>query len=384
MKKTIALFFAVSLFIISISGKPLMANDRLDVGAVVFIIDDGERESTLAAVEILQKHGFHITIAVVTDWIGKPGHLTVSDLQKLYLQGCEIANHTTSHKYFSKMTDDEIFDSIEKASDAIVSWGLPRPVTLIPPGGDFGEGEKVDGIRLKNIIVGTSIMFVRQAYPQDIEDMETIVNRVDTFNPMSINGISFRKETMGIDPLNLPDIFFYDPMYNVREEGALAVFILHGVTNNTEEEYNITPEMLEKIILYILKQYAEYGKDVDVMTMAEAGKMMLAAKEDNIGTVDEIDVESVINDPTIPVSEVSVSESEEVTDSGNTETEISVSGSESRTESGEAISESGEVVSDSETTSDEEEEGDVSLPENIVVTGDNGGGSGGCFISAIK
>lgn len=276
MKK---IFFALSLIL-------FVAGQALAGGVVVFTIDDGD-SSALVVAETLMGYGYTATLGVITSRVGTPGYLTVADIQNLSSNGFEVANHTVSHQYFTGMTDVAMLASIESASDAIASWGLPRPTALIPPGGDFGEGEgNISGTRLQNLLAVTSIKVCRQAYPQNLADLETIVNRTENFDPIRVKVFSLRKATVGGDPMAIPDVF-YDLIFQVREEGAMVVFVLHRVGDDVTDEYSIPVGMLERMANYISRQTG-----VEVLNLTEATRKMLAEKpepDENTDTDNDTD-----------------------------------------------------------------------------------------------
>lgn len=250
---------------------------RLPRGAVVWTIDDGESVD-LQVAKILKKYNFPVTSFVITGRIGTPGYLSVKDMKKLSrTYRWEFQNHTDDHKYFSTMSDWEIFNDIRTATQKLRNWGFRNVVALAPPGGDYGEGEgNIDGNRLIEIIVEEgSISMCRQAYPQDSSDLSTMINSVDTFDPMRIKVFSIKRSTVGDDPGAIPDTF-YNLVWSAREEGTMVVFLTHGVGSDPSDDYKVEPSVLNSMVGYVKRQLKT--RKLQVLPLTQAVNLMNAHK----------------------------------------------------------------------------------------------------------
>ncbi|MAD79283.1 MAG: hypothetical protein CMJ50_00355 [Planctomycetaceae bacterium] len=80
---------------------------------VVITFDDGLETVRIAALPILDEHGFGAVVFPVLDWIGRPGHLSWEDLAALNHSGrIRFGSHTVSHDIVGIEDLDELRDQI--------------------------------------------------------------------------------------------------------------------------------------------------------------------------------------------------------------------------------------------------------------------------------
>jgi peptidoglycan/xylan/chitin deacetylase (PgdA/CDA1 family) len=96
---------------------------------VIISFDDGWESQYQAAFPLLKKYGFRATFFIFTNGIGAKHFMTADQLRELAAAGMEIGDHSLSHPYLAKITDEnalrrEIFDSRAKL-EAVIG----KPVT---------------------------------------------------------------------------------------------------------------------------------------------------------------------------------------------------------------------------------------------------------------
>jgi peptidoglycan/xylan/chitin deacetylase (PgdA/CDA1 family) len=93
---------------------------------VALTFDDGPSEWTDPIVEHLRRHGATATFFVIGSAIDKSGGET---LRNAAAAGCEIANHTYSHRLLPSLAEDEIRDELVRTS-ARIEEVATRPPSL--------------------------------------------------------------------------------------------------------------------------------------------------------------------------------------------------------------------------------------------------------------
>lgn len=99
--------------------------------------DDSRTSHYLLAAPVLDARGIRGTFNIVTSQAG-----AWSRWQELFDHGHELANHTRSHRYFSQLTPEEVWDEIGGGERDLRGrvFGLHRVASFAYPGGDRPEG----------------------------------------------------------------------------------------------------------------------------------------------------------------------------------------------------------------------------------------------------
>ncbi|MBE6747612.1 MAG: polysaccharide deacetylase family protein [Ruminococcaceae bacterium] len=90
-------------------------------------------EDTDEIIEILNEHNAKATIFVVGDWIDK----NPDAVKKFYENGHEIANHSDTHKLFSKVSREEVVKEIEDCNKKIEAITSEKVKLVRAPSGDY-------------------------------------------------------------------------------------------------------------------------------------------------------------------------------------------------------------------------------------------------------
>ena len=84
-------------------------------------------------IEILNEYNAKATIFVVGDWVDK----NPDAVQKFHNAGHEIANHSDTHKLFSKVSREEVIKEIESCNKKIESITNKKVMLVRAPSGDY-------------------------------------------------------------------------------------------------------------------------------------------------------------------------------------------------------------------------------------------------------
>jgi len=117
--------------------------------AVALTFDDGpDPEKTSLVLDVLNKHNAHATFFVIGNLAEKQPQL----LQKMAVQGHEVANHSYSHKDFASNDTDYFKDEIDKTNALINETTSQKPVLFRPPGGYLSD-KLVELIKKENLTI---------------------------------------------------------------------------------------------------------------------------------------------------------------------------------------------------------------------------------------
>ena len=97
---------------------------------IALTFDDGPSSATPLVLDKLEEYGAVGTFFLIGDNITDSNSDVV---KRAYEMGCEIANHSKTHSYMTKMTEDEISQEIEYTSDKIVEITGEEPKFFRPP-----------------------------------------------------------------------------------------------------------------------------------------------------------------------------------------------------------------------------------------------------------
>src|SRR5207248_1131767 len=80
--------------------------------AVALTIDDGCETDLLAIAPVLKQFGYSATFYVTAGFLGKPGYMSVSQLQELSNLDFEIGSHSMTHPYLSDLDEGKLHREI--------------------------------------------------------------------------------------------------------------------------------------------------------------------------------------------------------------------------------------------------------------------------------
>lgn len=98
---------------------------------IALTFDDGPSKYTKSLLEILKKHNIHATFFLLGDKVLKNKETVL----KIYSEGHLIGSHGYSHRIFTRLTNDEIYEEIELSKTAIESiTNTPLKFIRVPYG----------------------------------------------------------------------------------------------------------------------------------------------------------------------------------------------------------------------------------------------------------
>ena len=102
--------------------------------------DDGVRSHYEHAFPALVERGMTATFFIITDWVGRPGYATWSELREMRKAGMSIQSHTRSHPFLSELDGGALSEELV-GSKATLDDGLGQETDqLALPGGDAPRG----------------------------------------------------------------------------------------------------------------------------------------------------------------------------------------------------------------------------------------------------
>ena len=129
--KKLFVFLSLLLIFPTASASEIRKKDTSEK-LVALTFDDGpSTKYTLEILDILKKYNATATFFI----IGENAEAHPEIIEKIKEAGCEIGNHTWSHKYLDTLSEKEIFEEIEK-TDTLLKKMLGKSVCVFrPPGG---------------------------------------------------------------------------------------------------------------------------------------------------------------------------------------------------------------------------------------------------------
>ncbi len=106
---------------------------------ILLTFDDGYADAYTAAFPVLQRYGFQATFYVVTDFVGRPGYLTVEQIREMAAAGMSFGSHSVSHLSLTTLSAERLERELSQSRTQLESL-LERPVLdLCYPLGRFNQ-----------------------------------------------------------------------------------------------------------------------------------------------------------------------------------------------------------------------------------------------------
>ena len=138
-KRVIATALALLIATVGTAGasaqtKNVFRANRAAVGKVALTFDDGPHPRyTHAILEVLREYGVRATFFV----IGVNVENYPAAFEEIVESGCEIGNHTYTHKNVTAMSDEDIERELDMTEEAIIKRTSQRPTLFRPPQGAY-------------------------------------------------------------------------------------------------------------------------------------------------------------------------------------------------------------------------------------------------------
>ncbi|MBP9686796.1 MAG: polysaccharide deacetylase family protein [Candidatus Doudnabacteria bacterium] len=135
--------------------------------AVTLLFDDGPRNTYGRARPVLERYTFKGTAAVITDYIGTPGYMTLSQINNLYWAGWEIMSHSATHSDLTTLTSAQVAQELSKSKAVLVNYGVKN---FAYPYGAYNGDLNAQGMALYKSLRGFEQGSNAQGtYPYDVK-----------------------------------------------------------------------------------------------------------------------------------------------------------------------------------------------------------------------
>jgi len=103
--------------------------------SLIISFDDGNQTDYIIAFPLLEKFGFKATFFLTSDFIGRPGHLTKPQIQKMSQEGMEFGTHGKTHKFLSTLNENELKLELLESKKSLEEITGKKIEALSLPGG---------------------------------------------------------------------------------------------------------------------------------------------------------------------------------------------------------------------------------------------------------
>jgi len=129
------LALVVLLAIVSSGFFPNSGDDDSDRIAVISLSsDDGSVNDYLRVFPILSKYNITMTVFVITNKIGTPNHLNLSQLSEMQSSGWEIGSHSMSHRALVSLNSTDLLEEVNGSKTYLECHGFHVETFAYPHG----------------------------------------------------------------------------------------------------------------------------------------------------------------------------------------------------------------------------------------------------------
>jgi peptidoglycan/xylan/chitin deacetylase (PgdA/CDA1 family)/glycosyltransferase involved in cell wall biosynthesis len=111
------------------------SGELISGSTAIITIDDGTDDFLHAAAPFLRREGIPATLYIASRLIGKPGHLTTTQIKALASEGFEIGSHSLSHPKLTKVSAEQQSDEIRNSRSELADLTGTVPQTFAYPYG---------------------------------------------------------------------------------------------------------------------------------------------------------------------------------------------------------------------------------------------------------
>ena len=106
---------------------------------ILLTFDDGYADAYTAAFPVLQRYGFQATFYVVTDFVGRPGYLTVEQIREMAAAGMSFGSHSVSHLSLTTLSAERLERELSQSRTQLESLLERQVLDLCYPLGRFNQ-----------------------------------------------------------------------------------------------------------------------------------------------------------------------------------------------------------------------------------------------------
>jgi peptidoglycan/xylan/chitin deacetylase (PgdA/CDA1 family) len=93
----------------------LLIAGKVNKDVIVLTFDDGEKSVVTRALPLMRKRAMTGALFITTDWIGKPGYVSKSDILELNQEGWTIGAHGATHRFLPDLTQKELMTELRRS-----------------------------------------------------------------------------------------------------------------------------------------------------------------------------------------------------------------------------------------------------------------------------
>ncbi|HVN27089.1 MAG TPA: polysaccharide deacetylase family protein [Candidatus Binataceae bacterium] len=115
-------------------------NEALPARTAIITIDDGSVDVIETAAPMLERKKIPAVVFLIANHLGRPGNLSVSQIELLSAQGWEIGSHSLSHPHLPMLTESEQREEVSESRIKLADLFGKAPETFAYP---YGEADLV-------------------------------------------------------------------------------------------------------------------------------------------------------------------------------------------------------------------------------------------------
>jgi peptidoglycan/xylan/chitin deacetylase (PgdA/CDA1 family) len=197
-------------------------------GMVSIDFDDGWSSGFEKGAPILEAAGYKGTYFIISSAVGESNYMSWSDIASLEQGGNEIGDHTRNHLDQRTVSDSTEKSDIDNGFNDLQSHGI-TPESLAYPYGHFDSASEQDA---RN------------------DGMTSARGSVSEFALNDQNTDPYALHAQSLDNTTT----FEEVKSNIDEaikEGKWYIITLHGIDQNTNDQYSISSDLLQQIVDYL-------------------------------------------------------------------------------------------------------------------------------------
>lgn len=188
--------------------------------AVTLLFDDGPRNTYGQARPVLDRYTFKGTAAVITDYIGTPGYMTLSQINNLYWGGWEIMSHSVTHTDLTTLTSAQAAQELTKSKAVLANYGVKN---FAYPFGAYNGDLNAQGMALYRSMRGFEQGTNAQGtYPYDVK----------------VRGVTTQTTVADVRQW----------LADAKQNNKWVVLVFHDIVATGPDIYHTTPAIFKQMI----------------------------------------------------------------------------------------------------------------------------------------
>ena len=187
---------------------------------ICLTFDDGPHEVfTPIILDILKQYNIKATFFIVGNKVSDNKDI----IKRIIDEGHDIGNHSYNHECFSKMTDQDVFDSINNTNNILNKYFNYTPKYVRAP---YGRGYKDERI-------------------------------ISIFKKLNLIHIFWNVDPRDWDKQNNYDVIIDNVLFGLSRSSIMnkSIIIFHDCNSNYEENETMTIKALRKLIPILINKY---------------------------------------------------------------------------------------------------------------------------------